>query len=82
MNPSDCPKEPFCCDHSVFYEEQYGYSQVIRRWVACERWYEDKESGLRVREYGVLCTKIQCDWWEAFIRKDECNIEGKTLSAR
>ena len=49
MNHSDCPKEPFCCDHSVFYEEQYGYSQVIRRWVACERWYEDKESGLLVK---------------------------------
>jgi len=68
MNRSNCAKNPYSCDNSIFFERVNAESDKMVRWVECYEW---KDGCLRL-ENGAVCSNMPFDWWAEYLKGCHC----------
>jgi hypothetical protein len=66
MNRSNCGKNPYSCDNSIFLEKIDTESGRMIRWIECRE--EKKDGSFLLIENGMLCTNMPSDWWAEYLK--------------
>jgi hypothetical protein len=72
MNFSECPRDPYACECSMFFKWFSKRKGKWSYWVECvDKWYKDERGVWHPEKEGALCVANPENWHEEWREREK-----------